>query len=465
MVLSVEELNDIINNKKSFKFNQINKKRQGAHDRYEKYKSSKNYEEFKELGGNKNDFKYDYQKGFIILDDIGDGNNGDNDVIDDNDEILSNSSENSNNLSAEIEDVVETAEEIAEIHMNYIISEVSKPEINVKDILKKYDSNNLVDKYFGDKRYSMIDLFAGTGAFSIAFSKYNINSVFANDFCNNSEQIFNLNHNIKLFNKDLINVKNEDIPKHNILCGGFPCQPFSIAGLQQGFNDERSNVFWKILSIIKYHTPNIVILENVKNLRSHDNGKTFKTIYNELSKLGYFIHHDILNTAKITNIPQNRERIYIICFKDKKLYDMFNFNFEEIICKQINELLEENVPDKYYYTDRFKVYESVKDGVTKDIDENVLYQYRRYYVRENKNNVCPTLTANMGSGGHNVPLLKDKKGIRKLTPRECFNLQGFPNDYKLPNINDSSLYKLAGNAVSVPVVELITEKISKLIHL
>ena len=113
-------------------------------------------------------------------------------------------------------------------------------------------------------------------------------------------------------------------------------------------------------------------------------------------------------------------------------------------------MLEENVDDKYYYSDRFKVFDEIEKGITKNISENVLYQYRRFYVRENKSNCCPTLTANMGGGGHNVPLLKDDKGIRKLTPRECFNLQGFPEDYKLPDVCDSALFKLAGNAVSVP---------------
>jgi DNA (cytosine-5)-methyltransferase 1 len=111
------------------------------------------------------------------------------------------------------------------------------------------------------------------------------------------------------------------------------------------------------------------------------------------------------------------------------------------------------------------VYDTINEGVTESIDNNVLYQYRRYYVRENKSNVCPTLTANMGSGGHNVPLLKDNKGIRKLTPRECFNLQGFPKNYKLPDISDSGLYKLAGNAVSVPVVQLLANNITKIIDL
>jgi len=126
-------------------------------------------------------------------------------------------------------------------------------------------------------------------------------------------------------------------------------------------------------------------------------------------------------------------------------------------------MLEQSVADKYYYSDRFKVFNEIEKGITKNISENVLYQYRRFYVRENKSNCCPTLTANMGGGGHNVPLLKDDKGIRKLTPRECFNLQGFPKDYKLPDISNSALYKLAGNAVSVPVLNLIVNKLKKII--
>ena len=120
---------------------------------------------------------------------------------------------------------------------------------------------------------------------------------------------------------------------------------------------------------------------------------------------------------------------------------MFNtFNLDFPIIQQntdIIHLLEKDVPDKYYYTDKFKVFEEIKNNVTKHINENTVYQYRRYFVRENKSNCCPTLTANMGSGGHNVPIIKDDKGIRKLTPRECFNLQGFPYKYNLPNLADS----------------------------
>ena len=340
-----------------------------------------------------------------------------------------------------------------------VVEEVEVEEMVEEEKEEGEDSNN-TEKC---NTLKMIDLFAGTGAFSKAFAKNNIECCFANDFCKFSKKIFDINHEIELTYGDLNDIKNEDIPAHNILCGGFPCQPFSIAGKQDGFEDERANVFWKIINIIKHHSPDIVILENVKNLKSHDKGNTFKVIYDKLSKLGYHIKYEILNTSKITKIPQNRERVYIVCFKDKEKYDKFQFDFEDKEKREIKELLENNITDNYYYTDRFKVYDSVKEGVTKYIDENVLYQYRRYYVRENKSNVCPTLTANMGGGGHNVPLLKDKKGIRRLTPRECFNLQGFPSDYKLPDICDSALYKLAGNAVSVPVVELIAEKISNII--
>ena len=247
------------------------------------------------------------------------------------------------------------------------------------------------------------------------------------------------------------------------MCAGFPCQPFSISGQQKGFEDERSNVFWKMLEIIKYHNPEILVLENVKNLKSHDKGNTFNVIEQNLINLGYFIKYDILDTCKITNVPQHRERVYMVCFKNKDLYEKFIFNFAQVNNKHIKDFLEEDVKDKYYYTDKLKIYDVVKKEITKKIDENVLYQYRRFYVRENKSNVCPTLTANMGDGGHNVPLLLDNKGIRKLTPRECFNLQGFPKDYKLPNVSDSSLYRLAGNAISIPVIELIVEKLNNIL--
>jgi DNA (cytosine-5)-methyltransferase 1 len=316
-----------------------------------------------------------------------------------------------------------------------------------------------------DNKLKFIDLFAGTGAFTLALESNNkFECVFTNDMIKSSKQIYELNFpNHKLTLKDLNTINVSDIPEHNLLCGGFPCQPFSIAGEKKGFDDERSNVFWKIVEILEKHKPEIIILENVKNLKTHDKGKTFTVIQDKLKEIGYYIKYTVLDTNKITNIPQHRERIYIVGFRDKEKYDKFDFDFPIQEQGKLSKVVYENVDEIYYYNDRFKVFKQIEEGVSKTIYDNVIYQYRRGFIRENKSNCCPTLTANMGSGGHNVPILKDIKGIRKLTPRECFNLQGFPNNYKLPELCDSSLYKLAGNAVSVPVVKLIVSKLEGII--
>lgn len=309
---------------------------------------------------------------------------------------------------------------------------------------------------------TMIDLFSGTGAFSHAFEKTGqVSCVFANDMVEWSKTIYDANFQHKLTLGNLNNIHVTSIPKHDILTGGFPCQPFSIAGKQEGFHDERSNVFWKILAIIDHHSPSFVILENVKNLISHDEGKTFEIIKKNLLDRNYHIRFKVLDTSEITGIPQHRERIYIVCIKSKDIYDRFSLDFPKLPKAPISSLLESAVPQKYYYTDKSTTWDLVKRSVIK---KDTVYQYRRVYVRENKSDECPTLTANMGSGGHNVPLILDDNGIRKLTPRECFNFQGFPPTYILPNLSDANLYKLAGNAVSVPVVELIAQRLFQIIN-
>jgi DNA (cytosine-5)-methyltransferase 1 len=318
-------------------------------------------------------------------------------------------------------------------------------------------------------KLNMIDLFAGTGAFSLAFQATNaVNIVYANDMCKASKVIYDENFEHELTLKNLHDVKVEDLPSHDILTGGFPCQPFSIAGNQEGFDDERSNVFWKILSIIDFHQPKCVILENVKNLLSHDERNTFAVIKGNLEKRGYHVCYKVLNTAVITGIPQHRERIYIVCLKSKSVYDRFNLEFPKIDKRAVSDFFESDatdsqIPDKYYYTEASKTWGLVNSNVVK---KDTIYQYRRVYVRENKSNECPTLTANMGGGGHNVPIILTESGIRKLTPRECFNFQGFPATYTLPaSLSDTSLYKLAGNAVSVPVVKQIANRLIPLLSL
>jgi DNA (cytosine-5)-methyltransferase 1 len=341
------------------------------------------------------------------------------------------------------------------INLLYTKNEIIEPPVDAI-------SENL--PVISNDKIKMIDLFAGTGAFTRAFEDTKkVECIFANDMVEASKVIYDTNFNHKLTLGDLNDIKVESIPKHNILISGIPCQSFSIAGKRLGFEDKRSNVFWKVLEIIDYHKPSCVIIENVKNLTSHDEGKTFEIIRENLIKRDYHITYNILDTSKITGIPQHRERIYIVCFKSKENYDKFEslggLNFPIIPKASISSMLEKNIPEKYYYTEKSSTWELVKNSIVK---KDTVYQYRRVYVRENKSNECPTLTANMGGGGHNVPLILDDKGIRKLTPRECFNFQGFPSDYKLPNISDSALYKLAGNAVSVPVVRLIANRIMSL---
>ena len=179
---------------------------------------------------------------------------------------------------------------------------------------------------------TFIDLCSGTGGFSLAIKKTTeLKCVYSNDMIPESEIIYNSNLDHSNFVlKNIHDIDTKDIPKHDLLCAGFPCQPFSIAGEKKGFNDTRSNVFWKILDIITFHNPEIILLENVKNLKSHDKGNTYKIIEESLIKLGYFVVSKILDTCKITDIPHHRERIYIVCFKDKSKFDNFDFEFTNI---------------------------------------------------------------------------------------------------------------------------------------
>jgi DNA (cytosine-5)-methyltransferase 1 len=330
----------------------------------------------------------------------------------------------------------------------------------------------------------LAELFTGTGAFSLAFHQAaatvnttdnnGIRTVFANDFSPDSKVMFDANSastgSVRLTHDDIHNLKPENIPPMDILTGGPNCQPFSIAGKQAGFDDERSNVFWAMFKIIKHHKPQVVVIENVKNLVAHDEGNTFATIQNALLAMGYHLRHQVLDTAKVTRIPHHRERIYIVGFldPDKALDFQFPVSLPVTTVKYtVSQMLESApIPAKYYYDERFKVWPIVQEGVVKNVSEhNTLYQLRRQYIRENKRQVCPTLTCNGGSGGHNIPLLRDTHGIRKLTPRECFNFQGFPQSYVLPtSLSDAALYRLAGNSVSVPVVELIAREILRVLQ-
>lgn len=308
--------------------------------------------------------------------------------------------------------------------------------------------------------YKIASLFAGVGGIDLGFEQTGkFKTIWANEYDAKAQDTFRLNNNAILNTNDIREVDVNEIPEIDILLSGFPCTSFSIAGYRKGFEDENSgDLFFETLRIIKAKQPEIIFLENVKNLVGHDDGKTFRIITDALEQNGYQIKYQVLNAKDFGNIPQNRERIYIVGFKKEEYYQKFEFPFPIDLTKSIHDMLEKNVTDEnfFYSQDKNVFYEELKNNM---LNENSIYQWRRKYVRENKSNVCPTLTANMGTGGHNVPLIKSSGKIRKLTPRECFNFQGYPQDFKLPQIANSHLYKQAGNSVVVPVINRIAENI------
>ena len=322
-------------------------------------------------------------------------------------------------------------------------------------------------------KFKFIDLFAGIGGFHLAMHNLGGKCVFASEWDKYARLTYEENFKKitpELFkngkyNWDINDVNPNEIDDFDVLCAGFPCQPFSIAGKREGFNDTRGTLFFNIEKIISAKRPKVVFLENVKNLVSHDKGRTFKTIIEILeNKLGYKVYSKVLNSATSANIPQNRERIFIIAFDPNKVINHTHFKFPEPITlkKTIHDILENGKQDeKLYYKDDHQYFPELKKTM---ISKNTIYQWRRVYVRENKSNVCPTLTANMGTGGHNVPLVLDKYGIRKLTPLECIKFQGFPDNFNFPkSMANSHCYKQAGNSVVVPLIQIVSEQIFKVL--
>ncbi|MCQ2551269.1 MAG: DNA cytosine methyltransferase [Clostridia bacterium] len=303
--------------------------------------------------------------------------------------------------------------------------------------------------------------FAGVGGIDLGFEQTGqFETVYANELDEFAVQTYEKNFDIKVDNRDINVVEANEIPDFDVMLAGFPCQAFSIAGYREGFKDRkgRGELFFQLERIFIEKKPQIVFLENVKNLVGHDNGNTFKVILNCLKEEGYHVKYQVLNGMHYGNIPQNRERIYIVAFKDEEAYHRFEMPDPIDLTTKLTDVIDFNgkVDSKYYYSDSCPFYDVLKEGMK---NKESVYQWRRVYVRENKSNVCPTLTANMGTGGHNVPLILSKGGIRKLTPKECFNVQGFPKDFVLPDLANTRLYKQAGNSVVVPVINRIAENI------
>lgn len=315
-------------------------------------------------------------------------------------------------------------------------------------------------------KFSVGSLYAGIGGICMGFKKSGFNVIWANEYDKNACITYRENFKHNLIEGDVLDLDLNKIPSVDVLTAGFPCQPFSVAGYRKGFNDNRGNHFFRILDFVDTMRPKVVFLENVKNLVNHDHGKTMKVIESSLRERNYSFQSQVINTKDYGNIPHNRERIFMIAF-DTLLYPdaekTFDFPNKEVLTKTIKDIIiGEKVDDSFYYNEDKYMYSMLRESIK---SKDTVYQFRRQYVRENKSNVCPTLTANMGTGGHNVPLILTDYGYRKLTPRECLRFQGFPDTFKIPSIlSNSSLYKQAGNSVSVPVIQALSKKVLKVLE-
>ena len=315
----------------------------------------------------------------------------------------------------------------------------------------------------------------------MGFSQAGFTVKWANEIDKYACQTYRLNES--RINPDL-NIAEGDIRdfhppcKVDVLGGGFPCQPYSVAGKMGGLDDYRGRgrpMFEEIIRIAKEMRPKprVIFLENVGNLKTFDNGQTYQVLQKLLKKAGYkYIYDAVLNSKDYSGIAQFRNRIYIVAFKNEVDSKSFKLIYGDGLSRKeikiaFDEIIDKGpIPLKYYYSkdDRRKCVsiryeEHFVPAVT---EPGVFYQYRRTKIRRNQNGLCPALTASMGGGGHNVPIILDNNGIRKLTPRECLNVQGFPKEFQFPeDMADGHKYKQAGNSVSVPVIRSFADVIHR----
>jgi DNA (cytosine-5)-methyltransferase 1 len=302
-----------------------------------------------------------------------------------------------------------------------------------------------------------LDLFAGVGGVRLGFDNAGFKCSFANDIEPKTKITYDLNHDKpKLHIEDINDISIDGLPHFDVLCGGFPCQTFSVAGKRLGFNDEaKGTLFFHLAEILRIRKPKAFFLENVKNLLNHDNGATFDVIKRIVAGLGYNLHYKVLKSSNY-GVPQGRERIFLVGFKDD-----VPFEFPEYIPLQnkVEDIIGDSEDESLYIRPGHKFYEPIIAGVTKT---DTVYQWRRNYLRENKSKVCPTLTAQM-MGCLNLVRVKD--GVRMLTAREMFRFQGFPDSFQLPEeLSYKDLHHQVGNSVSVPVVEAVAKQMMKALN-
>jgi DNA (cytosine-5)-methyltransferase 1 len=323
---------------------------------------------------------------------------------------------------------------------------------------------------------TFVDLFCGIGGFHYAFEEAGARCVWASDWDEKARKTYEINHGLKpwgdVIKARYIDLKHvpalleyDQIPPHDILCAGFPCQPFSIAGVSKklslgrkhGFDDEKQgNLFFHLANIIKHYQPKAFVLENVKNLRSHDKGQTFLVIMNTLRDLGYNVHTQIIDAQSF--VPQHRERIFIVGFKDPLPFEFPTTSSRRAtrsgVKPILSDILEKHVDPKYTLSDK-------------------LWNYLQNYAKKHQaagngfgcevvgpNDVSRTLSARYYKDGSEILIEQRGKNPRRLTPNECRRLMGYPESFKIVGA-DATAYKQFGNSVVVPVVKAVADRVMK----
>ena len=309
------------------------------------------------------------------------------------------------------------------------------------------------------KNLRFIDLFCGIGGFRLAFGGAGCECVFSSDWDKYAQDTYEANF-LERPHGDIHTIAVADIPAHDILCAGFPCQPFSLAGVSKkislgrkhGFEDEKQgNLFFSIAEILDYHKPSAFVLENVKHLKNHDKGRTFKIIYDTLANaLGYKVYECIIDAQSV--VPQHRERIFLVGFKPGQAFEFPKFPAEG---PKLASVLDAKVPAKYTLSDN-------------------LWGYLQDYARKHKaagngfgfglftgKDIARTLSARYHKDGSEILISQGTKmNPRRLTPRECARLMGYPSNFKIP-VSDTQAYRQFGNSVVVPVIKRIARQVVK----
>lgn len=330
----------------------------------------------------------------------------------------------------------------------------------IRDIILHIDKFNMLNNT--EEKFKFIDLFSGLGGFRIAMESLGGKCVLSSEIDKHAVETYFSNFN-EMPIGDITKVNVAEIPDHDVLCAGFPCQPFSIGGLRKGFEDTRGTLFFDVARIIKEKKPKVVFLENVAGIVSHDSGNTLRVIINSLEELEYKVHYKVMNASDY-GIPQNRNRWYCIAVRS----DIdFEYKFPEKVSLKytLKDIIEYDISEKYNITD------VAKSNIDKFIEEfKISNRYNQdevliaNEVRKSRCNfrcdgISPCLTAKMGTGGNNVPIVTDQN--RKLTEKECLRIMGFPSWYNIAQ-NKMQSYKQIGNSVVVPIIKMIGDNFVKI---